>query len=101
MWLPMYVKGSEGYLSQLAGDRLGSTAGVGACGICLGRLDRHGGCGHMIAAAFDSDTRSAHPHPKKQQCDVELMSATNRWRLPLRSLEFHTCWRPSVIRKHV
>ena len=60
----MYVKGSEGYLSQLAGDRLGRTAGVGACGICLGRLDRHAGCGHMIAAAFDSDACSAHFHQK-------------------------------------
>ena len=58
----MYVKGSEGYLSQLAGDRLGRTAGVGACGICLGRLDRHGGCGHMIATAFDSDACSEHLH---------------------------------------
>ena len=27
MWLPMYVKGSEGYLSQLDGDRLGRAAG--------------------------------------------------------------------------
>ena len=74
----MYVKGSEGYLSQLVGDRLGSTAGVGACGIGLGRLDRHGGCGHMIAAAVDSDACSAHLHQTKQQCDLELMSATSR-----------------------
>ena len=82
MWLPMYVKGSEGYLSQLAGDRLGRTAGVGACGICLGRLGRHGGCGHMIAAAFDSDTCSAHLHHKStmrlgaHECDKSLTLAS-------------------------
>jgi hypothetical protein len=53
MWSPMDAKGSEGYVTQFAGDRLGRTVGVGACGICIGRLDRHGGCGHMIAAAFE------------------------------------------------
>ena len=37
MWLPMDAKGSEGYLSQFVGDRLGRTVGVGACGICIGR----------------------------------------------------------------
>ena len=47
MWLPMDAKGSEGYLYQFAGDRPGRTVGVGACGICFGRVDRHGGCGHM------------------------------------------------------
>ena len=73
----MYVKGSEGYLSQLAGDRLGRTAGVGACGICLGRVDRHGGCGHMIAAAFDSDIVFGTPPSKHNNCDWERMSATS------------------------
>ena len=53
MWLPMDAKGSDWYLSQFVGDRLGRTVGVGACGICIGRLDSHGGCGHNIAAAFE------------------------------------------------
>ena len=53
MWLPMDAKGSEVYLSQVVGHRLGRTVSVGACGICIGRLDRHGGCGHMIGAAFE------------------------------------------------
>ena len=53
MWLALDANGSDGYMSQFVGDRLGRTVGVGACGICLGRLGRHGGCGHIIAATFE------------------------------------------------
>ena len=46
-------KGREGYLCQFVGDRLGRTVGVGGSGICLGRVERHGECGHMLATAFE------------------------------------------------
>ena len=76
--------------------RLVRTVGVGACGICPGRLDRHGRCGpHLNVDVFGAVPST------NQQCDLETMSATSRWRLPLSSIELHTCWRPHVIGQQV
>jgi hypothetical protein len=50
----------------------------------------------MIAAAFECCC-VRHSAIKYQQCDLESMSATSVWHLPLSLLEFQTCWRPHVI----